>query len=319
MSSQQQHHKIKKVSNVERRTWDLEAYEKRAQLRQQQQQQEQQQQEAPARAQSRHSRSDHPPNDTADTTNHDNTDHDDDKEEFRPAPRGALGPEGSDRAFLQARQRPVADLDSRIGQTEFVSMQAATAGSKNQNNDSTDLKAGVIKTGVGWHCKVCDCFLKDSHTYLDHINGRKHQRKLGYSMQVQRSTQDDLQSTLQALQAKKQQEQQAQSLEQVEDFHDMVQAKDEALRRKRDERRQRRKQRKAAAAAAAGHVDPKDNPQTTPSSSQSTKEIVAEPPVTTNSNNNNTPAVEKEEEEEEPTAAVDPNLAALMGFSGFGG
>ena len=314
MSSQQHHHKIKKVSNVERRTWDLEAYEKRAQLRQQQQEQ---QQEAPARAQSRQYRSDHPPNDTAaDTTNHDNTDHD--KEEFRPAPRGALGPEGSDRAFLQARQRPVADLDSRIGQTEFVSIEAA-ATNKSQKDNNTDLKAGVVKTGVGWHCKVCDCFLKDSHTYLDHINGRKHQRKLGYSMQVQRSTQDDLQSTLQALQAKKREEQHS-ALEQVEDFHDMVQAKDEALRRKREERRQRRKQRKAAAAAAAGHVDPKDNPQTTPCSSQSTKEIVAEPPVTTNSNNNNnTPAVEKEEEEEEPTAAVDPNLAALMGFSGFGG
>ena len=33
-----------------------------------------------------------------------------------------------------------------------------------------------------------------SFSYLDHINGRKHQRKLGYSMRVERSTKDDTKS-----------------------------------------------------------------------------------------------------------------------------
>jgi len=40
----------------------------------------------------------------------------------------------------------------------------------------------------GWYCFECKCQLKDSHTYLDHINGKKHQRMLGMSMKTPTST-----------------------------------------------------------------------------------------------------------------------------------
>merc|ERR1712228_34924 len=40
----------------------------------------------------------------------------------------------------------------------------------------------------GYYCNVCECSLKDSSTYLDHINGRKHQRRLGMNMRPVRST-----------------------------------------------------------------------------------------------------------------------------------
>ena len=38
----------------------------------------------------------------------------------------------------------------------------------------------------GYYCAVCDMTLKNSTAYLDHVNGRGHQRNLGLSMRVER-------------------------------------------------------------------------------------------------------------------------------------
>ena len=37
-----------------------------------------------------------------------------------------------------------------------------------------------------------DCILRDSASYLDHINGKYHNRALGMSMRVERSTADQV-------------------------------------------------------------------------------------------------------------------------------
>jgi U4/U6.U5 tri-snRNP component SNU23 len=78
------------------------------------------------------------------------------KEEFKAASKDAAGPMGSDRAFLHARTERI-DIDSKVGKVEVIDQ-------------------GQLDKSGGYWCEVCACLLKDSASYLDHINGKK--RKL---------------------------------------------------------------------------------------------------------------------------------------------
>ena len=93
----------------------------------------------------------------------------------------AAGPAGSKRAFLKARQEKV-DLESKAGTTTVV----------NPSEEGGALKAGYF-------CDVCACLLKDSTSYLDHINGKKHQRALGFSMRTERADVTSVKNRLQQL------------------------------------------------------------------------------------------------------------------------
>ena len=52
---------------------------------------------------------------------------------------------------------------------------------------------------AGYYCSVCECILRDSQSYLDHINGKYHNRALGMSMRVERSTANDVSCHLDCL------------------------------------------------------------------------------------------------------------------------
>jgi U4/U6.U5 tri-snRNP component SNU23 len=250
------------VANVERRKWDLETYQKKAD----------------SRARNEAEDDDNLPLLTTTSSQS--------KPEFQPAPEGAVGPEGSDRAFLKPRIEKVKGIDDRIGTTSVVSVEAATASSSIAATTATGSKSSdsvVTKTGVGWHCTVCDCFLKDSHTYLDHINGRKHQRKLGYSMRVQRSTEEEIQQRLEALKKKSKEVQEESRI----DYGQLVKEKDDLEEKRKEERQRKRKERR-----------------------KMQKELQKK---------NESDTDDKSNEEAVVVEEVNPDMASLMGFSGFGG
>jgi len=67
------------------------------------------------------------------------------REEFIPAAKDSAGPEGSQRAFLKAREGKI-DLESKAGKTELYTPNVA------------EIQRGL--TGPGFRCDVCDCVLK---------------------------------------------------------------------------------------------------------------------------------------------------------------
>ncbi|KAJ3092402.1 zinc finger, matrin-type 2 [Quaeritorhiza haematococci] len=108
-----------------------------------------------------------------------------DKDEERRAkglkPRSSAASEPTaPRDLLKARDYKI-DLSANLNKTQVV--QASSVASKQP----------------GFYCEVCDCTVKDSVNYLDHINGRKHQRNLNVSMKVERSTADQVRARLEAL------------------------------------------------------------------------------------------------------------------------
>jgi U4/U6.U5 tri-snRNP component SNU23 len=288
----------KQVANVTRRTWDTETYEKKAKARLE---------SAAAPSADGHLNKKKSESSTGqpDSSLAPSSLEETEKEEFLPAERGAVGPEGSERAFLKARKAKV-DLESKVGTSEIISAEAAATtrlfDSKDDGADQAINDRSVVKTGVGWHCRVCDCFLKDSHTYLDHINGRKHQRALGYSMRVERSSKEQLLSKLSDLSKKKEQEEEERrrkggSDSGILDYNDLVKAKDEEAQRRKEERQRKRLERKKKQGEAQN-------------------EVVSEPQDEMPQEEG---GGEKNQLDDDVEEEVDPSLAAMMGFTGFGG
>jgi len=278
----------KQAANVERRTWDKETYEARAKARTDAEKAASE--DGGLRKNDPLSnKTDKPAEDTSNALNENSI-----KEEFQSAEAGAQCPLNSKRSFLKARRGKV-DLESKVGKTEIINPDAA-ATSSTATDATVSITDGVSKSvnGVGWHCKVCDCFLKDSLTYLDHINGRKHQRALGFSMRIAKSTTSEVVSKLDQLARDQQAKEAEDSLNEgkesedanVNGFEDSVKKKDEEIEHRKADRKKRREERKKKMREEA-------------------KQEQIQP-------------VEEDDEDIVEEEDVNPDMAALMGFSGFG-
>jgi hypothetical protein len=125
----------KQVANVSRRTWDTEAYEKRAKERANDADSSKKGKSAAAAAAPGEKR----PMEEDESN----------KEEFTAADKGAAGPLKSQRAFLKARRNKV-DVDSKVGSVEIVNPEAAAT-----------TKAFAGETGSSKVCNPCLYFVSE--------------------------------------------------------------------------------------------------------------------------------------------------------------
>ncbi|KAJ4751667.1 Zinc finger matrin-type 2 [Rhynchospora pubera] len=140
------------------------------------------------------------------------------------------------------------DLESRLGKTQVVTPIAP------------------LSQQAGYYCSVCECVVKDSANYLDHINGKKHQRALGMSMRVERASLEQVQQRFELLKKRKP----AGSFSE-KDLDERIQKQQEEEEERKRLKRERKKEKK-----------------------------------------------EKEKAALQDQEDVDPDIAAMMGFGGFG-
>ncbi|KAJ1969653.1 U4/U6.U5 snRNP associated protein, partial [Dimargaris verticillata] len=125
------------------------------------------------------------------------------------------------RDLLQARTEKV-NLTLTLGKTQVVQT------------------SGSAAKQPGFYCKVCDCVVKDSIAYLDHINGKKHQRNLGMSMHVERSTLEQVKARIAMLKERKRQSKKEYDLD--ERIEEIKRQEDEQKRQRKERKKEKRKQ-----------------------------------------------------------------------------
>lgn len=144
-----------------------------------------------------------------------------------------------------------ADLEARVGTKQIVNPETGE--------------------GMGFICKESGKVLRDSMSYLDHINGKKQQRALGLSMRVERSTVDQVKARFDHHKRKKEEEFRNGPVNFSKRMA-LAEEDEEELKRARKERKYAKKEQKAKEVANDAGGD-----------------------------------------------EIDPELAAMMGFGGFGG
>ncbi|KNA23312.1 hypothetical protein SOVF_025940 [Spinacia oleracea] len=159
-----------------------------------------------------------------------------DREEYLQRAREREEKEKDGRAKSKSKGPPVqrqplkhrdyeVDLESRLGKTQVVTPIAP------------------LSQQAGYFCSVCECVVKDSANYLDHINGKKHQRALGMSMRSERSTLDQVRQRFEVL--KKRKTPGSFSEQDLDERILKQQQEEEEIKRQRRERKKEKKKEKA--------------------------------------------------------------------------
>lgn len=120
----------------------------------------------------------------------------------------------SQRTFLKQRTQDL-ELDKNLGKSQVVTQHT------------------IRPMQGGYWCSVCECLIKDSAAWLEHINGRRHNRNLGMNMKVEKIGVDRVRDKLKAMRK---------TPEAIEP--DDIAARIEALEQEQEEKKRRKKEKK---------------------------------------------------------------------------
>ncbi|WVQ93624.1 hypothetical protein IAU59_000700 [Kwoniella sp. CBS 9459] len=105
---------------------------------------------------------------------------------------------------LPPRRKIGDDLPAPTKKLEFTDARKSDMDLNKNLNKTMLVQTGTTgkgPRGAGFYCEMCDRTFKDSLSYLDHINGRTHLRMLGMTTQVERSTLSQVRAKIASLRA----------------------------------------------------------------------------------------------------------------------
>ena len=107
------------------------------------------------------------------------------------AGKDSMGRRIWDKEYFKDKYEQLQEQPKKLvkGPTESLKDRSGPLNLEDKVNEKRTLTADSSKAQIGgFFCEVCDCHLRDSRAYLDHINGRSHNRMLGMTMNVEKVT-----------------------------------------------------------------------------------------------------------------------------------
>ena len=78
-------------------------------------------------------------------------------------------------AVTARKDSPLAKFSDKIGKAQIIEKEIKSGGNKSSTSSAH-----------GFHCQTCNASFTSSDAFLDHCNGRVHQKNLGLSLKVER-------------------------------------------------------------------------------------------------------------------------------------
>jgi U4/U6.U5 tri-snRNP component SNU23 len=220
---------------------------------------------------------------------------------FAPAVKGLQGPAGSKRAYLNLQKREsLAGLGKDLGRARMLT------------STVPERRAG------GFWCPVCECLLSDTSAYMGHVNGKAHQKRLGFTMRTERASVASVRERFKHhSKRKRESEARAQHPRKRLTVEEMDAREERRKRAKLELRRRQKAQRRAKEAQATDGVRPAESGR---GGKDSSGAVRAKSGVAAGRPDAGKSAVDAGEAEEDAgKAAEDDEMMRMMGFSGFGG
>lgn len=147
-----------------------------------------------------------------------------------------LVPPKTTEAAKAREESPLSQFSGKIGKAQIIEKDVKSSSS------STNSNSRMSSLSHGFHCGTCNASFTSSDAYLDHCNGRVHQRNLGLSLKVERVDEvDRVRARLQQLTQKRNATDRIMESKSTAHFEKQLDEAEADLEKLKEERKNRKK------------------------------------------------------------------------------